>query len=535
MIEARRVLPGQRSGRWEALGEEAAADPACPNPVLPESLETPHMSAFVDCLRAVAVNLVWVAALGAMDFAAGATELGGFQTAGSDAFGRPVEVLRSEIVLSAGQYVRYPGPNVLTRRAFPLGFPRAMGSGICLKGSDRQSRTFWVLGDRGPNGDGPEVDGSESKIFPVPHYVPAYGVVRLSARGAALETYTEIRGTTGLPGASGGRAATEEVALSESLARIGHGSDRTARGIDSESIACGAGKLWIAEEYGPSVLRVDPVSGQILERFTPDDGLPGVFAQRRANRGIEALTYDAERNVLIAALQSPIDDGSVEVRGKQVKVKNAAPFIRWVELRPATRQLRQFAYPVAASDYEDGKSGNAKLGDLAAVGGGRYVVIEEGKDGNGQLFNRLYLVDTAGATDIHPYGGGDLERSAIAEHPVGKADWRAVVPLRKRLLVELRALGWDAEKAEGLAYVDERTLALTNDDDYAMESALFDADRQRRIDGNIERCRAQGDGTPLFGDRCPNGARSVVIVNMSEQASRQHLWLLRFARPLRTD
>ncbi|MBM4202338.1 MAG: hypothetical protein FJ189_13795 [Gammaproteobacteria bacterium] len=81
--------------------------------------------------------------------------------------------------------------------------------------------------------------------------------------------------------------------------------------------------------------------------------------------------------------------------------------------------------------------------------------------------------------------------------------------------------------------VDERTLALTNDNDYGIQSALFDAEGAHQIAGNVERCQAAGNGSPIFGDRCPAGARAVAMVGLPETDSRQHLWLLRFARPFR--
>ena len=452
-----------------------------------------------------------------------------FRYAGKDASGRAVDVLKGEIAIRTEHFVPYPGAAAVTRRAFPNGFPRSMGSGICLKGEGRHGREFWVLGDRGPNGDGPEVAGKEAKIFPVPRFAPAFGVVSFTSGIASLQHLTAIRGASGLPGLPGTPNGSEEVALAESLRAL----DPDSRGIDPEAVACGGGRLWVSEEYGPAVLQLDPASGQVLDRFTPGNGLPSIFARRRVNRGMEALTYDAETGTLVGALQSPIDDGAVAFQGKTLKFKDAAPFIRWVELHPETRRLREFAYPVAASEYHNGESGNAKLGDVAALGGGRFVVIEEGKRADGHFTNRLFLVDMSGASDIHSNAGSDLERSAITGHPVGAADWHAIRPLRKRLLVDLRVLGWDVEKAEGLAMVDERTLALTNDNDYGIQSALFDAEGVHAIAGSVEHCQAAGDGTPIFGDRCPTGARAIAMVSLPETEARQHLWLLRFALPFR--
>ena len=51
----------------------------------------------------------------------------------------------------------------------------------------------------------------------------------------------------------------------------------------------------------------------------------------------------------------------------------------------------------------------------------------EGEGPQGQFTNRLFLVDTPGATDIHPFSTSDLERSGIAGHPANGVDWQVVV------------------------------------------------------------------------------------------------------------
>lgn len=459
-----------------------------------------------------------------------------FQTSSSaafDALGKPVEVRRAEVTLRPDRHIPYKGNTAITRSDFPLGFPRSMGSGISFKGKHDDTLEFWVVGDRGPNGEGPEVAGQDSKLFPDPGFAPAFGVLEVSPKGAVLVSTTDMVAadgslTTGLPHPRGSQGATGEVALSESLTELGY----DANGTDSEAIAWDGGSLWVSDEYGPFVIKLDPTTGRIVEKLAPGRGLPEVFAKRRVNRGMELLTYDGKAHKLYGALQSPIDDGSVEVDGKSVKVRDGASFIRWVEIDPATQGLREFAYPVDPADYRKSETGQAKLGDLAALDNGRFVVIEQGRGSGDDYFHRLFVVDAVGATDIHAFQTSDLERSSILGFPVDQADWKTVKPLRKTLLLDLDRLGWTAEKAEGLALVDERTLALSNDNDYGMTTTLLDAGGQR-LSGKVEHCQASGQGGSVFGEKCPKHAASVAAVSLPDEAMTQHFWLIRFAQPIR--
>lgn len=457
-----------------------------------------------------------------------------FVPAGRDATGQPVEVLRTDLHLEAAQRIAYPGTQPQTREEFPVGFPRAMGSGICFKGVVENQLEFWVLGDRGPNADAPEFDGREGKIFVVPGFTPAFGLLRIGRDGTVLRAVTDLSDQSGhrlsgLPLPDDALHGIPERALSEELKPIAP----DPRGIDPEAIACDGPNLWISDEYGPIVAKIDPGTGRLIERRVPGDGLPAVWADRRVNRGMELLAYDRDSGHLWGALQSVIDAGSVNRDATSVPVRHAARFIRWLEIDPATPTVRQFAYPVDPAAYHRGDTGEAKLGDMTALGHGHFAVIEQGIDGDGRLAHYLFVVDASAATDIDRRGGADLERSSVLGRPYHGADWHTVAPLQKRLLLDLSRIGWTAEKAEGLALVDERTLALTNDNDYGVESALLDG-KGRRMSGQVEKCRWSAQaGTNLSGPKCPPGAAAVGMFRLPDEALGQHVWLIRFAQPLR--
>ena len=91
-------------------------------------------------------------------------------------------------------------------------------------------------------------------------------------------------------------------------------------GADTEGIAAMPdGTFWIAEEYGPSLLRVDR-GGRVLTRWVPkgqghwyegagypiEEKLPPLASARKLNRGFEAITAAPDGSSLIVGFQSPL-------------------------------------------------------------------------------------------------------------------------------------------------------------------------------------------------------------------------------------
>jgi len=267
-----------------------------------------------------------------------------------------------------------------------------------------------------------------------------------------------------------------------------------------------------------------------------------VLAQRRANRGMEGLTLDAVSGRLHGVLQSPIDP--LDARGRSIKakppggrradVRHLAKFVRWLDFDPDTATSRMYAYPIDGSRYADGRTGNAKLGDLASLGQGRFIVIEQGaRAGDGKTFNKLMLAEIpADATDIAALGA-DLEISSITQAAVGNADYRKVVPLKTTELLDLNALGWTMEKAEGLARVDDHTLALIGDNDFGLTTVLLDA-AGNVVRGSVDDCAVDAEGriTNAGKDDCPAGAAGARIARARAAELPTHLWLIRFDRRL---
>ena len=462
-----------------------------------------------------------------------------------------VAVTRHVIDVSAAFNVPYEGADPLVQNDFPDGFSPSFGSGLAYKGIDSSGdMMLYCLTDRGPNGDGPMLpshDGegtTDSKIFPAPGFTPAVGIVKVGVGGAVLAASTPIRisdtlAASGLPLPLGTLGNSGEIPLHETL-RFDAGGKAVFHegGIDSEAIAYDRrrGVLWVTDEYGPFLMKIDPASGLLLARYAPGAGLPAILASRRPNRGMEGMTYDSETDTIHAFLQSPLSAGAAQyaVSGKEEKVERFAAFLRWIVFDPESEStLHMLAYPLDHADFAHGRTGNAKLGDMVALGGGKFIVIEQGEGADGAMFNKLMLVDTAAATDIGAAAfnpdSADLEKSSMLGAPVNGADWAGVTPLRKTELLSLNGIGWVAEKAEGLALLDDHTLAMTNDNDFGMKTRVFDAAGRELEKADVTGFEVDAAGNIIAGSAATDTVRVARGVEREKPLS---LWLLRFGRPL---
>lgn len=459
-----------------------------------------------------------------------------------------VSVTAQPVAADQAFHVPYEGLDPAVHADFPDGFLPAYGSGLAFKGrTDDGALEFYCLTDRGPNGDGPQVaiPGSDkhadSKIFPAPSFIPSIGVMRLEGGRAELVSSIPMLAEpgvpmSGLPLPPGALGSSSELPVDDALRSGEHGTaGYSEAGIDSEAIAFDPKRnvLWVADEYGPFLAKVDTSTGLLLERYGPGSGLPEVLSLRRANRGMEGMTLDPETGNIHAFLQSPLSDGTAMHgdSGKKEKVEHHAAFLRWVEFDPDTgATVRMLAYPLDGHDFAEGRTGNAKLGDIAAIGEGRFIVIEQGESAKGGMFNKLMLVDARHATNIAGEAfnptTSDLEKSSMAGKAVSGARWADVTPLVKTELLDLNAIGWVAEKAEGLAFVDEHTLAVTNDNDFGLKARVVDRHGKRVPGAKAEQVVVNARGNAV------DGKHRVRITPGAQEERALTLWLLRFELPL---
>ena len=348
---------------------------------------------------------------------------------------------------------------------FPDGFTIGIGSGMCYIGRAADgSRVFYAISDRGPNADAPKyVDGGKTtstKMFPAPNFTPSFGAIRVKDGHAVLASLITLKNEKMKP--ISGRAiplgsvgATGEIPLDDSLRKLAFDPD----GLDTEGIDIDRENkqyLWICDEYGPFIAKIDGYNGRIIKKYVPGKGLPMIAASRQPNRGLEGIAVTPSNKVL-SAIQSICDvDGNVK--------KSKATFCRLLLLDPATGQVKQYAYAHNRDDYP--KSADAKIGDLHAISETKFILIERGKNADGKTRIPFYVIDLADATDItgvKTADGKELETLA------NRSDVEAlgVRYVKKTKIIDIKDYGWKPGKAEGVALLpDMRTLAVSSDNDF---------------------------------------------------------------------
>lgn len=415
-----------------------------------------------------------------------------YQGAGA-AQGAQLSVSKYAIGSKSSSSVPYPGSQQYIRAEFPKGFPISLGSGIALKGVDKQGNLeFWVLTDRGPNGDSPDlqsVDGTvtATKSFPAPGFNPEFGVVSVgtgkSNRRASLESITTLKDVDGAPMSGrpippGSVGASGETPVSDTLQILKNAQgtiDFDVHGIDPEAVVAtpDGRSLWMTDEYGPFVFKVNAASGKIETKLAPGSGLPDIVKYRQPNRGIEAIALAPNGN-LLAGVQSILKMADAnDSNGKSQKTTKAV-FTRLVQIQP-DGATRMYAYPLTDANgvLPYSKNKDAKIGDLVALDDNRYLIIERGTQADGKDHNMIFLIDIGGATDLSGKTINGLE-------PEYQTSLKALTdgginPVKKTLLfdmVEGSGFGWVSGKTEGMALVDKQTIAVANDNDFGLAAEI---------------------------------------------------------------
>jgi len=374
--------------------------------------------------------------------------------------------------------------------------------------------------DRGPNADSPKVGKQEGKIFVAPEFAPLLMNIRIE-NGKAQATnarplHDDKGNINGLPLQSGVIGSTNEVAFSDQLKTLTGDN----RGLDTEGITPdGKGGYWLCDEYGPFLINVDS-NGKIIAVHGPQaaegeksvaGGLPNIIQWRQPNRGFEGVTRMPDGRI-IAAVQSTLDiDG---------KSKKKALFTRLVSFDPATGKTAMYGYPI--DDVYD-KNSDAKIGDIVALDNDHILLIEQGGDKNDVMRNNVYKVDLSKASDLAAFDKpGEYPEFDDAD----KLAKRGIQLATKTLAVDLRKLGWQQEKAEGLALIDSKTIAVANDNDFGVKTVLKDPVEGKKM----KDYRVNDQGKLTVDDKVV--ATTIGIKPLEKPESDSELWVVTLAEPL---
>ncbi len=298
---------------------------------------------------------------------------------------------------------------------------------------------------------------------------------------------------TGLPNTSLGNNGSTPYNDEIPVDLLGNVLPLDPLGADLEGIVTDAnGAFWTVDEYRPAIYRFSP-TGLLEKRYVPigtaaaagkspgfygDEVLPAVLAQRRQNRGFEAVALDGGK--IYAFVQSPVRNPVTLTNAALNGMRN----VRIVEFNPATLTTKQYLYVMdnAASVGPDDTRAD-KLGDAVSFGNGEFLVVERDddkiqNDPAETIAKKIYRFNLTGATDVSGMDGlvgttgktiDQLDQATLVAN--------GIRPIAKMLHVDLNEAGYNqVEKVEGLTIIDPWTIAVINDNDFGVASITVSPD-----------------------------------------------------------
>ena len=252
------------------------------------------------------------------------------------------------------------------------------------------------------------------------------------------------------------------------------------------------GNFWMCDEYRPAIYKFAP-NGTLIERFvaegtsalgvTPQpvgtygkETLPAVYAKRWANRGFEAIAFDAEKELVYAFIQSPIDNPNSSIRNSDV--------LRILAVNLDGEPVAEYVYLLERNRNAGvGISRVDKIGDAVYVGNGRFMVLERDSSvpGDGNIGKKyIFEVDLKGATNIlgtalstktTSTGTTDKTLEMMTADDLAAAGIRAVF---KNKVLNLPSIGYlPTDKPEGLTLLPGGALAVISDNDFGLGGEGF--------------------------------------------------------------
>jgi len=357
---------------------------------------------------------------------------------------------------------------------------------------------FWMITDRGPNGQ-IAVDGKNRRTFWVPEFDPT--IVRVKTEGKAIKILEAIpivgqsgKPVTGLPNLKDVDEAPYNYSAQELL-------PLNPNGLDTEGLVrTTAGDFWIGEEYSPSILHVDR-TGKIIKRYIPEglplEGtdypvakvLPSIYGKRKINRGFEGIALSGDEKTLYLVLQSPLLNPD---RKTGEASRNSRVLVFDI---PSEKVTAEYVYRFDVSKEFDPNPKNTpdemKLSGVIAMNPTTLLVLERT-----DLVAKLYSVDLSQATNILGSKWNDAKTAPTLEALADPAT-AGVRVLPKTLVLDLSSIKGMPEKIEGIALLDQNTLAVSNDNDFDSEESKYDAEGNNIGKGKISQILTISLAKPL--------------------------------------
>ena len=318
---------------------------------------------------------------------------------------------------------------------------------------------FWTLTDRGPNGAEFKRDKKRFRAFLSPNFTPSFVQLKfIKAENKVVVVKTipfknlANKPMTGLPPKEA--VAKTEFATNDEGTEI----ESDNNGVDSESMTIDGQKhFWVGDEYLPSLLEFNE-SGRLQARISPakeagpvlkKNEIPSAYNFRHFNRGFEAIGY--KNNKIFFMSQSPLRVKDA-IKDKNFSVIRIGVFNTKTRIYEA-----EYLYPLTLKNVD-------KIGDLVMIDDNQFYVIEQNGDVGPDSVHHIYKVNLSSATN--------LVKTPLPRDPetYEKSELNSLVKTaEKTLAADLVKRGYsDYEKIEGLTIINDKTLAIINDNDFGV-------------------------------------------------------------------
>ncbi|MGK7954021.1 MAG: esterase-like activity of phytase family protein [Crocosphaera sp.] len=255
-------------------------------------------------------------------------------------------------------------------------------------------------------------------------------------------------------------------------------------GADLEGIVIDSrdNSFWMVDEYRPAIYHFDEL-GTLLNRFIPmgtaaagneplgtfgTEIIPSVYAQRRANRGFEAVALNQDTNRLYAFIQTPIDNP--DTTGNTTSRNSDLLRILELDLTNSANPLitGQFVYLLENDLFDTNVD---KIGDAVWLGNNRFAVIQRDSALGLEANKLIFEIDLSEATNLETDVFNLIPGKTLEEHTEEELATAGIIPVDKTFLFNLPDLGYLAgDKPEGLAIIPGKnpTFIVINDNDYEL-------------------------------------------------------------------
>lgn len=321
--------------------------------------------------------------------------------------------------------------------------------------STPEKKIFYAITDRGPNKKtrGSTVQPQRPFVFPgfspqlikLEYSLADKKVQVVDTKKLHKEGGSALHGLPNVEMLLKGKAVDEKPidGAGQSLAYDPWGLDPEGLALDDQ------GRFWVAEEYGPSLLKVAP-EGKVLNRWYPaapglqrggQAELPAFLSERRMNRGFEAAVWVPGGKILLF-LQSEIPASSE---------KKWAPVIEFDTKMEKTSAI--YFYPLSAE--------GGKIGAVSASPSGRLFLLEQNGQTGAKAWQRVFTLDFTKATNVIE----EVKKMELTYKVTG-----LTIPITKNEAINLKILGLqDLEKLEGICLSSEQEIFILNDNDFDVE------------------------------------------------------------------